>query len=254
MRILSLLYHEVTNQPESSGFQRKKALAYKHTYSEFARHMVLFERYLESITTIKNLKHDSDNILLTFDDGGLSNLYIADKLEGLGLRGHFFIPTEFIGKKHFLSEGQIIDLHKRGHIIGSHSHSHPNVFKSQDENQMIEEWQKSASILESILGSPVESCSIPGGDGSKLSYATAESVGYRYIFNSEPKVKPIEIGKSLILGRVSLKKGDSINKVRRLLDFHGLLREQLIRFTKVSIKTLLYPLYIKIHNARKHVE
>lgn len=37
--IATFLYHEVTDDPSTSGFQRPSALPYKHSRSAFARHL-----------------------------------------------------------------------------------------------------------------------------------------------------------------------------------------------------------------------
>ena len=63
-----------------------------------------------------------------------------------------------------MSKNDIRDLAKRGHQIGSHSHTHPNVFRNQSIDQMRYEWSTSKNILEDILGEEVLICSVPGGD------------------------------------------------------------------------------------------
>ncbi len=79
--IISLLYHEVTNNPEDSGFQRKNALPYKHSVDEFRSHLSELNKFNKYVTTINNIHRGRKNILLTFDDGGISNLRIAAMLE-----------------------------------------------------------------------------------------------------------------------------------------------------------------------------
>src|SRR5262249_60003963 len=67
--------------------------------------------------------------LITVDDGGVSyHRFIADRLEERGWRGHAFVSTDFIGAPGFLTASEIRELDDRGHIIGSHSASHPSRF------------------------------------------------------------------------------------------------------------------------------
>lgn len=252
MKIISLLYHEVTNDPKNSGFQRIKALPYKHTQKEFHDHLLIINKHFRNITTIYDLKKNKKNILLTFDDGGKSNMYIADLLDEYNFKGHFFIPTSFIGKPHFLSEKDLIDLHSRGHIIGSHSHSHPNVFKSLTGLQMNDEWVRSSNILSSLLNTNIDCCSVPGGDANMLCYEKASLAGYSYIFNSEPTVFPENFKESLVLGRISMKTKEPIRKLKRVLFLRGLTKMMLIRKLKVLVKTIIFPIYSHIHNSRKH--
>ena len=52
---------------------------------------------------------------------GASRAYtrVADRLEALGLRGHCFVSTDFIGERGFLTAAQIRELDARGHIFGT---------------------------------------------------------------------------------------------------------------------------------------
>ena len=69
---------------------------------------------------------DPSSWLITFDDGGVSALQTtADLLEKYGWRGVFFVTTDRIGTPTFLNADHVRELHRRGHVIGSHSCSHP---------------------------------------------------------------------------------------------------------------------------------
>ena len=251
-KVISLLYHEVTNNPNDSGFQRKNALPYKHSVKDFSTHLFEINKFKNNVTTFNKIREGEKNILLTFDDGGKSNMLIADMLDELNFKGHFFISTSYIGKPHFLNKENILDLHKRGHVIGSHSHTHPNVYRSLTSAQMNEEWLVSKNILCSILNAEIECCSIPGGDASFLCYETAFKSGFNYIFNSEPKVDIEYHEKLFVFGRVSLKKNDSLNKLKNTLKLKDLNKLMFLRQLKVFIKTLIFPIYSKIHNSRNH--
>ncbi len=182
--------------------------------------------------------------LLTFDDGGKSAMSIASYLEKNNLLGHFFITTSLIGEKYFLNKKEIIKLHERGHIIGSHSHSHPHVFKSLSYQEMIDEWSLSKEIIEKIIQSEVLSCSIPGGDANFDTYKSAVFCGYKYIFNSEPTMSLRALNSTVILGRICPKKGSKYKEIENLSKGHGFLKFQIIRQIKQLIKTIL--LCIKI--------
>ena len=79
--------------------------------------------------------------LITVDDGGVSyHTVVADRLEELGWRGHCFVTTDRIGQKGFLSPTQIRELDARGHVIGTHSASHPARFSACAVAEMLKEW------------------------------------------------------------------------------------------------------------------
>src|ERR1700689_3145771 len=130
--MISLLYHDMVADSDfsASGFGGNGASRYKLTVEEFESHLAAIaeihpERALTAIDP-RALPGPDGTIYLTFDDGGVSaHQLTAEILERRGWRGTFFITTDYIGKSAFLSAGQIRDLRKRGHAIGTHSCSHP---------------------------------------------------------------------------------------------------------------------------------
>ena len=51
-----------------------------------------------------------------------------------------------------------------GHIVGSHSHSHPVDMSKLSYDKQMKEYKKSISILTSIIGTPVNTMSHPSGN------------------------------------------------------------------------------------------
>ena len=251
-KYLTFLYHEAIDCPTDSGFQRKGALPYKHKTEEFKKNIDIIVDSGKEIITMNELNLYDEAILISFDDGGKSSMFIADYLDKYNIKGHFFITTNLINNKYFLSKNQIIDLHKRGHIIGSHSHSHPNVFKSLSYQEMVGEWSISKKILEDILKDEINSCSVPGGDVNKDTYKSAIDCGYKYIFDSEPKVHLRKNRDSIIIGRVCPKAGTNLGTVKKMTNFKGLKKQLFIRRLKTIVKTILFPVYSKIHNSQHH--
>jgi peptidoglycan/xylan/chitin deacetylase (PgdA/CDA1 family) len=186
------MYHEVTDDPTSTGFQRPGAFAYKHTIAAFAGHLArIAETAIRpSLVTELDLRAPGRYVLLTFDDGGKSALVAGETLAKRGWPGHFFIVTSLIGSRTFLDTDGIRALHAAGHLIGSHSHTHPNVFRDQEPARMVEEWRISSDILSQITGAPCVSASVPGGDISPRVLDSADTAGLRYLFTSEPWVLP----------------------------------------------------------------
>ncbi|MBI4487154.1 MAG: polysaccharide deacetylase family protein, partial [Acidobacteria bacterium] len=124
--------------------------------------------------------------VITFDDGGMSALRAADLLDEHGLRGHFFITTNYIGSRGFVDWRDLRDLHERGHVIGSHSCSHPLRIGHCTWPQVVDEWTRSAAVLGDILGEPVTVGSVPGGDFAPRVAEAAAKAGFTDLFTSEP--------------------------------------------------------------------
>ena len=212
MRAASLLYHDVvpTGEAQSSGFSGAVADRYKLTCETFEDHLSAIVRrpLLQCATARQVLAAESFSecpCLFTFDDGGVSALTeIAERLEVLDWRGHFFITTDCIGQPGFLSADQIRELHERGHIIGTHSCSHPLRIDLLDDQSLYDEWSRSAEILADILKTPTWCGSVPGGFSSRRVIAAAEQAGLKLLFTSEPNCRWSTNGTMRIAGRPAI--------------------------------------------------
>ena len=212
MRTLALLYHDVVsdNRFELSGFQSPDADIYKFGLTEFECHLESIAAAGGKPVTIFDQSPDSvRRLLLTFDDGGASALDTADRLERHGWRGHFLVTTDFIGTPEFVSESQIRELRRRGHIVGSHSCSHPLRMSACSPEQLDREWQNSIRRLSDIVGERLTIASIPGGYYSREVAAAASRAGIRVLFTSEPVTQSHTVGECLVVGRFGVQQGVS---------------------------------------------
>ncbi|NLN32142.1 MAG: polysaccharide deacetylase family protein [Flavobacteriaceae bacterium] len=243
-KTIALLYHEVIDDYSESGFQNKDNLAYMHKTEVFRKHLEIFKNHLNS----GNSK--VENHLFTFDDGGISNLKSARILEENDWKGIYFITTKRIGTSGFLAENDIRTLHENGHIIGSHSHTHPMIFRSLTYVQMLEEWKVSKGILEEILGEEILHCSVPGGDSDLKTYESAMEAGFKYIFDSEPIVETRKLQNADIFGRFSVKAQTSDQQFLEMLTLKNLASLQRNRKIKAKIKKLIFPIHQYIQNRK----
>lgn len=214
-RALTLMYHDVVPAGgwASSGFSGLAADLYKLELGRFREHLAAIERGARGHVggTVEQPeawaaagRHAAQGlpVFLSFDDGGESAFtLIAGELEKLGWRGHFFVTTGLIGTAGFLSEAQIRALRSRGHVIGSHSVSHPQRISHLPWNDLRREWTTSVRTLSDILGEPVTVASVPGGFYSERVARAAIEAGIRMLFNSEPTTKLRLVGDCTVLGR-----------------------------------------------------
>jgi len=247
------MYHEVTDDPTTSGFQRPAALPYTFSRTAFASHLDAFAtgplapELISDIDLARNVR--GRHLVLTFDDGGASAMYAAEQLARRGWKAHFFIITARIGERTFLKPADIRALRSAGHMIGTHSHTHPDIFRSLSPALMASEWGVSRAILEALLGEPCVAASVPGGDISRMVLESAGEAGARYLFTSEPLLAPERLGDTWILGRVILKSGMSAATIRELVAFRGWQRAKLLRRLGGLARTLspsLYAQYVRM--------
>src|SRR5688500_1011395 len=148
MRAISLLFHDVyETSPDESGFVSAAADRYKLQLADFEKQVdgvaqvrsdapIVVDGVGRVLTSgpgarsaVAGSKEQDPAYAVTVDDGGVSYLTLmADRLEQRGWRGHCFVSTDLIGRRGFLTAAQIRELDARGHVIGSHSASHPPRF------------------------------------------------------------------------------------------------------------------------------
>jgi len=223
MRIPTIIYHDVVDSEwDESGFPGAGAARYKLRRPEFEQHLdcIASDGRAAGVTVFDFLAGPSaDKFLITFDDGGASSLYIADRLEARGWRGHFFITTGKINAPTFVTRAHIRELHGRGHVIGTHSRSHPHWMSDLSREQLDEEWRTSASDLAEILGAPVKTGSVPGGSTSIEVTLAARDAGLSILFNSQPTTATSEVDECMVLGRFAVRNGTSPRRAAALV--HG---------------------------------
>lgn len=165
----------------------------------------LRENYGDRLASVFAAGGTTCPLFVTFDDGGVSAYtQAAAALEEFGIVGHFFVTTQYIGTPGFVNEQQIRELDARGHVIGTHSDSHPDIITDLNEEQLQHEWNVSTRRLQDILGKPVEVGSIPGGEYSKQVVRAASQAGVRYLFTSEPVKRTWNVEDCLAIGRYTI--------------------------------------------------
>jgi peptidoglycan/xylan/chitin deacetylase (PgdA/CDA1 family) len=233
-RVAAFAYHDVTDDPQDSGFHGAGALPFKLDRAAFARHLDAIAEAKARPALVTGIDGAAPGrvLLLTFDDGGASALHAGDELCRRGWRGHFFIVTGRIGTRAFLDAAGIRYLHSCGHVVGSHSHSHPHIFREQTPAQMAAEWSTSRELLADLLGEPPTTAAVPGGDISRLVLDSAAAAGFHHVFTCEPTLAPERVGRCWVLGRFSVKVTTPAARIRELASLRGWERALLVRRLK----------------------
>ncbi len=248
--VASFGYHDITDVATESGFQRPGALPYKLTVRSFREHLdrIAAAGQMPALVTTIDLTRPGRHLMLTFDDGGRSALAAADELSRRGWKGHFFITTGMIGHRTFLSSAEIRKLRDAGHLIGSHSHTHPDIYRDLSLDQMIVEWRRSSDILAQITGEPCLAAAVPGGDISPLVLRSAGLSRLRFLFTSEPSLTPGIVNGCWVLGRYCVKSSTTPEEVGQLASLQGWTKKLLVRRLKGLARRgipSLYRLYVR---------
>lgn len=238
-------FHDVADDPRTSGFQRPAAQAYHLGTAAFAAHLDAIAAAGARPALARAVDWDAPgfHVALTFDDGGRSALAAAQMLERRGWLGHFFIVTDRIGAPAFLDAAGIRALHAAGHAVGSHSHTHPDIFRDLSAARQVAEWCTSCDRVAQILGEPCDTASIPGGDASPTVFAIAAAAGIRVLFTSEPRIAPRLVDGCRVLGRFVPKVTTSPARVGRLAAGRGWSRALAARRLRIAATGAIPALY-----------
>jgi peptidoglycan/xylan/chitin deacetylase (PgdA/CDA1 family) len=261
--MITLLYHDLVEpgHDDSSGFPGPGAAHYKLSPAEFADHLAALGKALgrPPVTDLTPPATGPQPWLLSFDDGGISALSpTASLLEAHGWRGLFFITTDQIGSPTFLAAEGVRELRKRGHVIGSHSCSHPARMSQCSREQLLDEWTHSRRVLTDILSEPVTVASVPGGFYSRAVAETAAAAGYTTLFNSEPTTSAGSVNGCTILGRYTITRGMSVRAATALATSRlARWRQAFVWNVKKVAKAIFGPAYLAVRErllARKYPE
>jgi peptidoglycan/xylan/chitin deacetylase (PgdA/CDA1 family) len=122
--------------------------------------------------------------MLTFDDGNISDYEVVfPLLIEKKIKATFFLIVNKIGSEGYLNWSQVIEMHRNGMCIGSHSFSHPRM-TTLSKKDAIRELNDSKKKIEDFLSAPVSSFSYPFGEYSLELNKLCMELGYQFIFTS----------------------------------------------------------------------
>ncbi len=212
MRAISLGYHDVIDEAaEALAATGPVKMLYKLDRRDFCNHLraIRLQAGEADVQTIGERRawRRGQPVFLTIDDGALSGYTcVADELELHNWRGHFFVTTDWIGQPGYMDRWQIRELRARGHVIGSHSRTHPERMSQLSWGEMLKEWFESCDTLSGILGERIRVASVPGGFYSRRVAAAASAAGIEVLFTSEPTTHASVVDGCMVLGRYSIQR------------------------------------------------
>jgi peptidoglycan/xylan/chitin deacetylase (PgdA/CDA1 family) len=224
---INLIIHDVSDRFDS-GFQTNK-------YKDFIISVESFYKLIELIELLRDIGIDTH---LTIDDGGKSNLFIAEELYKKNIVATFFIATKFINTNRFMNGEDIKYIHSLGHNIGAHSHSHYIPFELLSFEDQLKDWSESVSILTEILGLPVRTISFPGGSYNDSTLRILASLGVESAYSSIPDPFLKFHDRIEIYGRFCVMSKSNIDYL----------------YTMLIHKKLIFQYYIIIYNFKRFIK
>lgn len=194
-----LMYHALANGAIPPGQDPHYTLGVKR-----------FRKQLQSISWIggggcvrdwldAGLDH---TVLLTFDDGHVSNCLLAmPALQEYRMKADFFVNPANVGKRNFLDWPDLRQMHAAGMSIQCHGYDH--VYLTDLDPRTLREQLLAARLtIEDRVGAAVTLLAPPGGRMPPDLADIALACGYRHVLSSRPG--RISSSTSTILPRLSV--------------------------------------------------
>ncbi len=206
-RLAVLEYHDLSpEQPQERSFHSPYVLR----VSTFERHLCWLKENGFRTISLDDL-HSGDlplrPVLITFDDGHISNLEHAfPLLEKYGFTATFFLVADRVGTSDHLNQNQIRQMQAGGMFFGSHSVGHPYLPLLSEED-LERELVDSKARIETILGHPCMDFCIPHGFFNHRVLNRAEQAGYRTVLTERMGYHTPSASSFKILPRFTIKAG-----------------------------------------------
>ena len=184
--IISLMYHR---------FEENKYPSTNIKIKDFKEHLEIIEENKIKFINPKNFEDELKNnklqkkVLLTIDDGFLSFYENAwPILKNKKIPFILFISTREVGNFNYMSWEQIKEISKENFVeIGNHSHTHE--YLADENNEIIlEDIEKSISILKTNLGKNSNFFSYPFGEYSNNFKNIIKQFGFKFAFGQHSGV------------------------------------------------------------------
>lgn len=179
------------------------------------------------------------DIVITFDDGHVSNFDIAmPLLTERRLKAYIFVTSDFVNQReHFCSAEQLFKMSRNGLQIGSHGTTH-RFFDDLSDQEAERELRQSMQQLSDQSGQRIESISFPGGRYTQRTLEISRKAGYRQLFGSTIGVlKQSDMGAKAPLKRVAIKRSTSIEEFDQIINANA--TYYAIEQSKQKAKTLV---------------
>jgi peptidoglycan/xylan/chitin deacetylase (PgdA/CDA1 family) len=180
-----LVYHHIRQSlPVGSRVERRLTV----TAENFDHQMKYLQDngyHIITFATLANCLEDATElpvkpVVISFDDGWEDQfVYALPVLEKYHYSATFFVVTNFVGVRGFLSWLQLRRILGAGMEIGSHSRSHPRLDKIDNPGTLWDQIYTSKQILESQLGAAVEEFAYPYGSYNAAAASVVRLAGYK---------------------------------------------------------------------------
>ena len=169
----------------------------------------------DSFLRILDFLVNRNDVLLTWDDGNISDASIAlPALLERGMKAKFFVSVSNLGKCGYLNSQDTQELIDNGMIVGSHGMYHKN-WRCLGNRELADEIWTARDQLENILGYRVTNIAMPYGQYNRRILRMLRKADYEMVYTVDGLGAKAE---DWLQPRYCLTKKDSFDTVRSMLN------------------------------------
>lgn len=216
-----ILYHRIDISPTNSRyyvspekFEEQMKLLHDWGYRTITTTMLI-----QAITQGRELPPHP--FLLTVDDGNLDNYTTAFPItQKYGFTGVLYLVGNYVGAEEFMNTDQILEMYNAGWEVGSHSMSHLDLTKL-DEEKLRSEIIGSREFLEQKLGIPILTFAYPFGFKNESALDYVKFAGYIGAMGASGYTPAQGMWNLYYLQRVDIKGSEDAKTFTRFLPWQG---------------------------------
>ncbi len=181
---IALMYHALARDAQPEGQDPHYTLP----LARFGRQLDLIKQRAGGAGSARDWLQggDAQPVLLTFDDGHISNHRLAfPALRERGMRADFFVNPALVGQRNFAGWPELREMADAGMSIQSHGYDHVYL-TALSEPELRRSLRAARREIEDRIGAPVSLLAPPGGRMPRNLTTVARECGYERVLTSQP--------------------------------------------------------------------
>jgi len=241
-KTIIIAYHDIDSKEQPTEKKDLPTIQTVVRIEEFEDHMRYLAEAGYSVLSVRdyiNRGHlGGKNLVLTFDDGHISNYRFAlPVLCKYAFSATFFVISDYINKPHYMGTSEIVELIKKDMEIGSHGKSH-SYLTELSTKEIDLEINESKRVLENQFSLTVDTFAYPGGHQNSQIVESVEMGGYKTAVSCIHGRNSIRTNPYL-LRRVEVRRGTSVKELQIAISATNIMFFQVVDTLKLLLKKTL---------------
>ena len=242
-------YHDLSDKLTNIKAFHSPYVLLKTKFFEQMRWLYQNEYQTLTIDDLLSCNVPEKSVILTFDDGHISNYKLAFPiLKKFNFVATFFVVPQWVGKRDYVMREHILEMFAHGMKFESHSLTHPYILSLTTE-EMTRELRESKEKIQDMLDGEVNHFSVPYGFYDRCLVQHVKEAGYKTIVTEDFGYHRIKSQLFYILPRFIMKSNIHPTKFKQITEGTKikLLNDYSKAFCLEYLKKLLgFRIYIRV--------